>query len=125
MTLSMHSSGPPSPAGPRMKVPGRRGRPPGSKNKKTLALEALASAGLDRRQQELAMQVRALVAALCTALHGGRPARCTAAPLGCPVAAHPVMLLGMLLAGAGLLSPLRCHLQQLCWGPASRHCLTL
>ena len=54
-----------------MKVPGRRGRPPGSKNKKTLALEALASAGLDRRQQELAMQVGELVPALCTALHYG------------------------------------------------------
>ena len=97
-----------------MKVPGRRGRPPGSKNKKTLALEALASAGLDRRQQELAMQVGALMPAPCTALHGGRSALCTAVPLGCSVAAHPVMLLGMLLAGASLLSPLSCHLKQLC-----------
>jgi hypothetical protein len=36
-------------------VPGRRGRPPGSKNKRTLAMESLAQQGLTAGQQQAAM----------------------------------------------------------------------
>ena len=42
-------------AGPHEKVPGRRGRPPGSKNKRTLAMESLAQQGLTPGQQQAAM----------------------------------------------------------------------
>ena len=42
-------------AGPHDKVPGRRGRPPGSKNKRTLAMESLAQQGLTPGQQQAAM----------------------------------------------------------------------
>ena len=42
-------------AGPHEKVPGRRGRPPGSKNKRTLAMESLAQQGLTAGQQQAAM----------------------------------------------------------------------
>lgn len=41
--------------GPHEKVPGRRGRPPGSKNKRTLAMESLAQQGLTAGQQQAAM----------------------------------------------------------------------
>ncbi|KAL3154238.1 hypothetical protein ABBQ32_013739 [Trebouxia sp. C0010 RCD-2024] len=40
---------------PHEKVPGRRGRPPGSKNKRTLAMESLAQQGLTAGQQQAAM----------------------------------------------------------------------
>ena len=42
-------------AGPHEKVAGRRGRPPGSKNKRTLAMESLAQQGLTAGQQQAAM----------------------------------------------------------------------
>lgn len=42
-------------AGPHDKVAGRRGRPPGSKNKRTLAMESLAQQGLTPGQQQAAM----------------------------------------------------------------------
>lgn len=41
--------------GPHEKIPGRRGRPPGSKNKRTLAMESLAQQGLTAGQQQAAM----------------------------------------------------------------------
>lgn len=42
-------------AGLHEKVAGRRGRPPGSKNKRTLAMESLAQQGLTPGQQQAAM----------------------------------------------------------------------
>ena len=42
-------------AGAHEKVSGRRGRPPGSKNKRTLAMESLAEQGLTAGQQQAAM----------------------------------------------------------------------
>ena len=54
-TSRVVSDGNPDTAGPHEKVQGRRGRPPGSKNKRTLAMESLAQQGLTAGQQQAAM----------------------------------------------------------------------
>lgn len=52
---SLHDDDDDGDAGPHEKVAGRRGRPPGSKNKRTLAMESLAQQGLTAGQQQAAM----------------------------------------------------------------------